>query len=82
VQALQEMDRQGQFGGGAARERLVLCVWKGDQSLRERHEFARALNPPAVARRFGREMNDGSRAFREAFFPGGTPYEEEALDDD
>jgi len=82
VQALQEMDRQGQFGSGAARERLVLCVWKGDQSLRERHEFARALNPPAVARRFGREMNDGSRAFREAFFPGGTPYEEEALDDD
>ncbi len=70
VQALQEMDRDGLFGTGADRERLVLCVWKGDQSNIERHEFAKALNPPTVAKRFGEEMNAGIRAFYQVYMPG------------
>ncbi len=69
VQALQEMDHEGLFGVGAERERLVLCVWKGDQSNVERYEFAKTLNPPAVARRFGEEMNEGIRAFYRLHMP-------------
>ena len=69
VQVLQEMDRDGLFGSGAERERLVLCIWKGDQSNVERHDFAKALNPPAVARRFGQEMNAGIRAFYKMHMP-------------
>ena len=76
VQVLQEMDGEGLFGSGAERERLVLCLWKGDQSNVERYEFARLLNPPAVARRFGEEMNAGTRAFYRLHLP------EEALPED
>ena len=69
VQALQEMDEEGLFGAGAERERLVLCVWKGDQSNLERHDFAKMLNAPAVARRFGEELNEGNRAFYKLYMP-------------
>ena len=77
VQVLQEMDRDGLFGRGAERERLVLCIWKGDQSNVERHEFAKLLNPLPVARRFGEEMNAGIRAFYKLHMP-----QEEVPDDD
>ena len=63
VQVLRELDREGVFGVGAERERLVLSVWQGDQSNLARHAFAKTLNPPTVATRFGREMNDGLRAY-------------------
>jgi hypothetical protein len=69
VQALQEMDEEGLFGAGAERERLVLCVWKGDQSNLERHDFAKMLNPAAVAKRFGEELNEGNRAFYKLHMP-------------
>ena len=69
VQALQEMDEEGLFGAGAERERLVLCVLKGDQSNLERHDFAKMLNPAAVAKRFGDEMNEGNRAFYKLHLP-------------
>ena len=77
VQALQEMDEEGLFGTGAERERLVLCVWKGDQSNLERHDFAKMLNPPTVAKRFGEEMNEGNRAFYKLNMP-----DEELPEDD
>lgn len=77
VQVLQEMDREGLFGSGAERERLVLCLWKGDQSNVERYEFAKRLNPSAVAQRFGEEMNAGLRAFYKLYMP-----EEDLPDDD
>ncbi len=77
LQVLQEMDRDGLFGTGADRERLVLCVWKGDQSNVERYDFAKALNPPTVARRFGEEMNAGIRAFYQVYMP-----DEELPEDD
>ncbi len=77
VQALQEMDRDGLFGTGAPREQLVLCVWKGDQSNVERYDFAKALNSPAAARRFGDEMNAGIRAFYKLHMP-----DEELPEDD
>jgi hypothetical protein len=80
VQALQEMDHAGLFGVGAERERLVLCVWKGDQSNLERYEFAKALNPPAVARRFGDEMNAGIRAFYKLHMPDVELPEGEVFD--
>jgi hypothetical protein len=69
VQVLQEMDRDALFGTDAERERLVLCVWKGDQSNVERHDFAKALNPPSAAKRFGEEMNAGIRAFYKVYMP-------------
>ena len=76
VEALRDLDEEGVFGSGAAREQLVLGVWKADQSNLERHDFARMLNPPAVARRFGAEMNAGNRAFYQLYLP------EEALPED
>ena len=77
VEALQEMDEEGLFGSSVERERLVLCVWKGDQSNLERHDFAKMLNPPAVAKRFGDEMNEGNRAFYKLNMP-----DEELPEDD
>lgn len=68
VQVLADLDREGVFGTGAERERLVLSVWQGDQSNLSRFEFAKALNPPAVAARFGREMNEGLVAYFKAFY--------------
>jgi len=76
VLALQEMDREGLFGVGAERDRFVLCLWKGDQSNIERHEFAKALNPPAVARRFGEELNAGVRAFYRLHMPEDVPEDD------
>ncbi|MCK9684524.1 DUF4303 domain-containing protein [Scleromatobacter humisilvae] len=76
VEALQDLDEEGLFGSGPERERLVLCVWKADQSNLERYDFARMLNPPAVARRFGEEMNAGNQAFYKLYLP------DEALPED
>ena len=69
VEALQEMDEEGLFGSGPERERLVLCVWKADQANLERYDFAKMLNPSAVARRFGQEMNAGNQAFYKLYLP-------------
>ncbi|HEY8977744.1 MAG TPA: DUF4303 domain-containing protein [Burkholderiaceae bacterium] len=77
AQALRELDAEGLFGSGDDRERLVLCIWEGDQSNEERYRHARSLNPPSVARRFGEEMNAGLRAYYRAYMP-----EEEAPEDD
>jgi len=62
-QVLKELDLEGLFGHGPERHRLVLSVWQGDQSNESRYAFAKALNPPSVAARFGREMNDGAHAY-------------------
>ena len=62
VQELQGLDREGLFGTGAEREGFVLSVWQGDQSDQSRYDFAKALNPPEVTQRFGREMNDAALA--------------------
>jgi hypothetical protein len=80
VQVLRELDREGLFGVGAERERLVLGLWKGDQSNLERHAYAKALNPPAVARRFGEEMNIGLRAFYQLYMPGEQLPEDDVFD--
>lgn len=76
-QALRDLDEEGLFGHGAERERLVLCIWEGDQSNEARYLYAKSLNPPSVARRFGREMNAGLRAYYRAWMP-----EEQAPQDD
>jgi hypothetical protein len=76
-QALSDLDEEGLFGHGTERERLVLCIWEGDQSNEARYLYAKSLNPPSVARRFGQEMNAGLRAYYRAWMP-----EEEAPQDD
>jgi len=58
VEELQRLDREGFFGTGAERQGFVLSIWQGDQSNLSRHAFAKMLNPPETAARFGREMND------------------------
>jgi len=63
VEILRDLDSEGLFGSDFGRSRLVLCVWKGDQSNEERVGYARALNPKAVATRFATELDDGNRAF-------------------
>jgi hypothetical protein len=79
VEALQEMDEEGLFGAGAERERLVVGVWKSDQSNLERYEFASQLNPPAVARRFGAELNAGNRAFYKLYLPDEDPPKDDVF---
>lgn len=76
TQALRELDAEGLFGHGAERDGVVLCIWEGDQSNEARYRHAKALNPPAVARRFGEEMNAGLRAYWRAYMP------EEAVPED
>ena len=66
-EVLGELDREGLFGTGAERERLVLSIWQGDQSNESRYDFAKALNPPTVAARFGRELNEGMHAYDKLF---------------
>lgn len=61
-QSLADLDLEGVFGHGPARHRLVLSIWEGDQSDEARYAFAKALNPPTVVARFGREMNEGAHA--------------------
>ena len=80
VEVLQDMDRDGLFGSGAERERLVLCIWKGDQSNVERYEFAKLLNPPPVTKRFGEEMNAGLRAFYKLHMPEEELPEEDVFE--
>jgi hypothetical protein len=80
VQVLKELDREGLFGTGAERERLVLSVWEGDQSNVSRYAYAKALNPPAVSRRFGAEMNAGLRAFYQLYMPGEELPEDDVFD--
>ena len=63
LHVLKELDGEGLFGTGAEREQRVLSIWEGDQSNLDRYAFAKALNPAAVAARFGREMNEGLRAY-------------------
>jgi hypothetical protein len=63
IQSLQQLDREGTFGEGGARDQLVLGIWKGDQSDDERVQFASLLNPRPVAERFAREVAEQSRAF-------------------
>jgi hypothetical protein len=63
IQSLRQLDAEGVFGEGMERARLVLGLWKGDQSDEERIEFASLLNPRAVAERFAREVADQSRVF-------------------
>lgn len=59
VETLQHLDREQLFGTGAVRAKLVLGIWKGDQSDEERIEYARRLNPPPVAERFAKELRAG-----------------------
>lgn len=67
VEELQRLDREGLFGTGTERQGFVLSVWQGDQSNLSRHAFAKMLNPPETAARFGREMNDQVLAHTLAF---------------
>lgn len=77
-EVLRELDHEGLFGSGAEREGLVLSIWEGDQSNRSRYDFAKALNPPAVAARFGRELNAAARAY-DRLFHGQVPAREDEV---
>lgn len=63
ARGLAELDREGAFGAELERTRLVLSIW-GDQSDEEKLDFVRSLNPPDVAARFARELDEGHRAFK------------------
>ncbi len=53
--ALEDLDRQGVFGEGAAREQLVVNVLFEEPDFGVHVASARRLNPPATFRRFGEE---------------------------
>ncbi|WP_176611615.1 DUF4303 domain-containing protein [Actinomadura sp. WMMB 499] len=54
--ALARLDREGFFGDGDERERVIVTVLQGDQSDRSRLENARRLNPPAAVARLARGL--------------------------
>jgi hypothetical protein len=80
VQVLRELDAEGIFGAGAERERLVLSVWQGDQSNLSRYGFAKALNPPAVVARFGRELNEGAHAYDQLYHGSSFTREDDVFE--
>jgi len=61
AQGLAALDSQGVFGTDLERSRLVLSIW-GDQPDEERLSWVRSLNPPRVADRFARELEQGNEA--------------------
>ncbi|MEY4764237.1 MAG: hypothetical protein RI907_910 [Pseudomonadota bacterium] len=63
LEALLELDKQGLFGAGPVRDKLLLNIWKGDQSDEERIAFARALNAASAVDRFEKELSQGYEAF-------------------
>jgi hypothetical protein len=63
IDVLKELDREGLFGSGLERDRLVLGIWMGDQPDEDRVDFARQLNSEAVVERFTKEMDDANEAF-------------------
>jgi hypothetical protein len=77
---LKELDLEGLFGHGPERHRLVLSIWEGDQSNQARYAFAKALNPPSVVERFGREMNDGAHAHDRLFHGAEAAREDEVFE--
>lgn len=77
---LKELDLEGLFGHGPERHRLVLSVWQGDQSNESRYAFAKALNPPSVAARFGREMNDGAHAYDRLYHGADVEREDDVFE--
>ncbi len=56
VQADGGMDREGCFGDGAQRNRVLVTVLQGDQSDRSRLRNARRLNPAMVVQRLAEDL--------------------------
>ena len=77
---LKALDLEGVFGHGPERHRLVLSIWQGDQSNASRFAFAKALNPPSVAARFGREMNDAAFAYDRLFHGADAVREDDVFE--
>lgn len=59
VDVLKRLDDEGLFGAGIERARLVLGIFRGDQTDEERLDFAYRLNPRRVVERFARELREG-----------------------
>jgi len=54
--ALAQLDREGCFGDGAQRNRVLVTVLQGDQSDRSRLRNARRLNPAMVVQRLAEDL--------------------------
>jgi hypothetical protein len=54
--ALAQLDREGFFGRGAHRDRVLVTVLQGDQSDRSRLRNARRLNPATVVKRLADDL--------------------------
>ena len=57
---LRQLDREGLFGKGKQRQRVVLNFLTAGQSREEMVSYARALNPPAVVKRYVKELDVAS----------------------
>ena len=77
---LKALDLEGVFGHGPERHRLVLSVWQGDQSNASRYAFAKALNPPSITARFGRELNDAAFAYDRLFHGADAVREDDVFE--
>lgn len=58
VKVLQRLDNEGVFGVGEAREKILVNIFKGEQSTEENLNFARRLNPASVYARYAAENSN------------------------
>lgn len=56
ARVLADLDAEGMFGNGAAREEVVVILMESDQSNDERIAWAKRLNPENVSKRFEAEL--------------------------
>lgn len=57
---LRQLDHEGLFGKGRQRQRVVVNFLTAGQSRTEMVSYARALNPPAVVKRYESELETAS----------------------
>jgi hypothetical protein len=63
VDVLKELDREGLFGIGAARELVIIVLLWGDQSDEDRLKYASQLNSESACKRFADEMHAAIEEF-------------------
>jgi hypothetical protein len=56
IEALKKLDADGLFGTGEDRQKIVVNILKGDQSIEEKVHFASLLNSPEILSGFEEDM--------------------------
>lgn len=63
--ALQELDQEGAFGTGAARDRLVIGITNVENEFESFTDELSQVNPPPIMARLNQQLTQGSAAWEE-----------------